>query len=530
MADILRLLCQDQAFLSPMIFAPREMAMEQNKRKLPAKVAAMKARKRQRLGGPVGEKDVASVASAPKNGSTVRPDQMHWTQVEMPDKLDDFEGFYGLEEIDDVDVIRDASTGIVSYKSVTKPAKQSSNSSGNKKSAKAVLDGVRTQGGTSDDEFEGFGDDDDSKTDKVVPNGILKKPAVTKTAKAAATKKPKPASKAQSNGDTAAFETFDNEVTEETVDTSAWRALNLSPDTLAGLSRLTFSSPTPIQSASIPEIMAGHDVIGKATTGSGKTLAFGIPIFETFLETRHERRSTDSTSAPLALILAPTRELAHQLDGHLSELCKGMPGRPPSIATLTGGLSLQKQQRQLKTADIVIGTPGRLWDVISTGQGVAASIKQIRYLVIDEADRMLSQGHFKELEEILNVLDQGEVTNEGDGEDADEADEAPPSSVERPPRQTLVFSATFHKGLQQRLSGKGKPHSAVMDKKESMEYLISRLKFHEEKPKFVDANPTSQMASGLKEGLVECAGTEKVSHRHCSCRAHRCKARLILRS
>ena len=77
-----------------------------------------------------------------------------------------------------------------------------------------------------------------------------------------------------------------------------------------------------------------------------------------------------------------------------------------------------------------------------------------------------------------------------------------------PPRQTLVFSATFAKGLQQKLAGKGK--YGLMDDKESMEYLLKKLNFREEKPKFVDVNPISQMAEGLKEGMVECAGTEKV--------------------
>ena len=430
----------------------------------------------------------------------------------MPEKFDDFEGFFGLEEIDDVDVVKDGS-GVISYRAAKGSVKQATN--GGDQTTQSQDDKATANGGAfDDDEFEGFGDDGmvETVTARPAVEGILKRSAPSTSEKEPPAKKQKASKKASkpakakkvASDESTTLAGLVNEVEEEGADISAWRSLKLSPDTLAGLSKLGFAKPTAIQSASIPEIIAGHDIIGKASTGSGKTLAFGIPIFETFLETQHERKN-QTDKAPLALILAPTRELAHQLEGHLTELAKGLPSRPPSIATLTGGLSLQKQQRLLKYADIVIGTPGRLWEIISTGHGIAASIKQIQYLVIDEADRLLSQGHFKELEEILNILDQPEATND-DEEAAEEVQEEP---TESRPRQTLVFSATFHKGLSQRLTGKIKPGSANMDK-DSMEYLIAKLNFREETPKFIDVNPISQMAAGLKEGLVECAGTEKV--------------------
>jgi ATP-dependent RNA helicase DDX24/MAK5 len=121
-------------------------------------------------------------------------------------------------------------------------------------------------------------------------------------------------------------------------------------------------------------------------------------------------------------------------------------------------------------------------------------------LVLDEADRLLSQGHYKELEEILKVLDKVD-------DDEDEAEPIP--EVER---QTLVFSATFSKGLQQKLAGKVKFGSGtgdILNKADSMEYLLKKLNFREEQPRFIDANPESQMASKLREGLIECAGPEK---------------------
>jgi ATP-dependent RNA helicase DDX24/MAK5 len=260
--------------------------------------------------------------------------------------------------------------------------------------------------------------------------------------------------------------------------------------------------------------LEGHDVIGKASTGSGKTLAFGIPILEHYLEKKRDDvsaekgKKSEKDSTPIALILSPTRELAHQLSKHIGELIAQAPGINARIALLTGGLSVQKQQRLLSGADIVIGTPGRVWEILSTGQGLIRKMQQIKFLVVDEADRLLSEGHFKEVEEILNALDRVEDGEVPGGEDQTSEEESDPSSE----RQTLVFSATFHRDLQQKLAGKGKwTGGDVMDKKESMDYLLQKLNFREEKPKFIDMNPVSQMADNLKEGIVECGAMEKVS-------------------
>jgi ATP-dependent RNA helicase DDX24/MAK5 len=308
------------------------------------------------------------------------------------------------------------------------------------------------------------------------------------------------------------FAVLEDSPNEEKVDVSAWKTLDLAPEILLSLARLGFSQPTPIQLAAIPEILAGHDVIGKASTGSGKTLTFGIPILERFLEGQHRELrhmpsvSEDVQQDPIALILSPTRELAHQLSTHLNALFNHstFTHNGPSIATLTGGLSVQKQKRLLSKADIIIATPGRLWEVISEGKGLVVWLKKIMFLVVDEADRLLSDGRFRELEEVLDVLELGS----GDAEESDKNDEHQPHES----RQILVFSATFHKDLQQKLSGKrGHAGGELMDKKESMEYLLKKLKFREEKPKFIDVNPIEQMAERLKEGLVECGALEKAS-------------------
>lgn len=301
---------------------------------------------------------------------------------------------------------------------------------------------------------------------------------------------------------------------EEEADVRAWEPLNLATETQLCLSKFGFTTPTPVQAACIPAIMDGHDVIGKASTGSGKTLAFAIPILEHYLEARRQ----SSLSRPIALILSPTRELAHQITKHITHFASQAPGLDVKVALLTGGLSVQKQHRLLDNADIVVGTPGRIWDVVSTGQGLVAKLKQTKFLVADEADRILSEGHFKEVEEILNVMDrEDDDDDDDDGDDGgDEKEEDGSESGAKKQdggneRQTLVFSATFHKGLQQKLAGKSKAADGeILDQKQSMEYLLKKINFREEKPKFIDVNPVSQMAENLKEGIVECPALEKV--------------------
>lgn len=418
-------------------------------------------------------------ATSPDKKRKTNLDALRWKEVSLPDRLEDYEGFFGLEEVENVDVVRDPS-GVISYKSTIDHAAVSDHGD----------DDAESWGGFSDDEFENMKPEPEPKT--AAPKS---KPNPTKNGKVKGAEK--------STSTAATFAGLENVADGEDVDVSAWRSLKLSPDTMAALAKLKFTKPTPIQEAVIPEAFEGHDVIGKASTGSGKTLAFGIPILERFLE---KRSTTEpSNKAPMALILSPTRELAHQLHKHLGALFAGVTSEQPALATLTGGLSLQKQQRLLKDADVVIGTPGRLWEIISSGQGVGSALKRIEYLVIDEADRLLSEGHFKEVEDILNTLDRID-TNDDDVTGEDQASEAP-ASLET--RQTLVFSATFDRGLQKKLSGKQNRKQNLLGNKETMEYLLSKLNFREDDPQFIDVNPVHQMASGLKEGVVQCGDTEK---------------------
>ncbi|CAG5141442.1 uncharacterized protein ALTATR162_LOCUS940 [Alternaria atra] len=531
------------------------------------KKASHKGNKRQKL-----DDFPKPLPASTKAKRRVQLNELGWKTVSMPDRLEDTEGFYGLEEIEDVEIVKDPVTGNLTFET-TKTEEEVAQDVEEawqreedeyKRLEKLTFpeDEANRQEDTAQDPaqdpaqeeneeiaWEGFSDEEDAQTETpaqaadadakdaagaTTTNGEPEVKKLTKTekkkrAKEAKLKKqeeekakaeiPTPDDVEEENnededvdeddvedredGETfgpGAFDILANQPDDDDdeTDVRAWNKLDLSEEMLGALAKLKFSKPTGIQASTIPEIMAGRDVIGKASTGSGKTLAFGIPIIESWLAARSASKGSEG-KAPIALIIAPTRELAHQINAHLIALCAKGDFDPPYIASITGGLSVQKQRRQLEKADIVVGTPGRLWEVISGGQGLLPKFKQIKFLVVDEADRLLSEGHFKEMGEILKVLEPDDEPNE-DGEE----EEAPESQ-----RQTLVFSATFGKDLQRKLAGKVKYSGDLMSQQQSMEYLLKKLRFREEKPMFIDANPTSQMASKLQEGLIECAGPEK---------------------
>ncbi|KAI0878649.1 DEAD/DEAH box helicase [Hypoxylon argillaceum] len=446
---------------------------------------------------------ISSVPQKSKKRSkrSVGVNSLPWSKAQLPDMFNDAEGFFGLEEVDGVEVIR-GSNNIIEFRAAV-PTENDTD----------VANDADEADEPESDEFEGFDDDETpaAGSDTVLPQEAPKAKAPkakgAKAAEPASQAVPKKSEKDPKKKQSKKLNVKDDDKLEtnvfagldavdepqDDIDLSEWVKLDLSAGILSSLARLKFSKPTVIQAAAIPHILAGHDVIGKASTGSGKTLAFGIPIVEKWLELAEEDSPATVPKAPLALILSPTRELAHQLTDHIKNLCSSL-ANSPYICSITGGLSVQKQQRQLAQADIVIGTPGRLWEVLSSSAETMSSFRGIGYLVIDEADRLLTEGHFKEAEEILNALDRIEM-EEGEEDDG------------LSPRQTLVFSATFHKGLQQKLAGKGKFN--LMSQEDSMEYLLKKLNFREEEPKFIDVNPISQMAEGLKEGLVECGAMEK---------------------
>ncbi len=167
-----------------------------------------------------------------------------------------------------------------------------------------------------------------------------------------------------------------------------FRELGISEATLEALEAKGFKEPSLIQAAAIPLLLSGKcDVIGQAQTGTGKTAAFGIPIIEII---------TPGLDHVQAVILSPTRELTMQIGDELNSL-KG--GRELSILTVYGGSSIELQLRKLgQGVDIVVGTPGRVMDLMRRG---ALDLKQVTFAVLDEADEMLNMGFLEDMESIL---------------------------------------------------------------------------------------------------------------------------------
>jgi ATP-dependent RNA helicase DeaD len=169
---------------------------------------------------------------------------------------------------------------------------------------------------------------------------------------------------------------------------SGFHPMNLSPSLLAALDRANYVEPTPIQAALIPEALAGRDVIGQAQTGTGKTAAFLLPFMN--------RWRDNQQPGPQALILAPTRELVVQV---AEEARKLAPSKHCRTVPIYGGQRIREQLIGIKHGcDIAVGTPGRLLDHLARG---TLTLDRVRYVVLDEADRMLDIGFRPDIEKIL---------------------------------------------------------------------------------------------------------------------------------
>ena len=192
--------------------------------------------------------------------------------------------------------------------------------------------------------------------------------------------------------------------------------IGLADPILRALTDRKHVEPTPIQSKAIPQLIAGRDVLGIAQTGTGKTGAFALPLLH-HIEQQKYRRSRH----PKALILAPTRELAIQIGDEIREYGKHTKARHTVIF---GGVKQGSQVAALERGvDILVATPGRLMDLLNQRK---VSFEDVKYLVLDEADRMLDMGFIHEMRKIVKAL---------------------PAD-----RQSLLFSATMPKTIA-RLSG-----------------------------------------------------------------------------
>ncbi|MDB6067211.1 MAG: helicase [Pedosphaera sp.] len=191
-----------------------------------------------------------------------------------------------------------------------------------------------------------------------------------------------------------------------------FRTLGLDARILKAVQEAGYTEPTPIQAAAIPQILAGHDLIGIAQTGTGKTAAFTLPMLSKLaLQPAGSRRGTR------VLILAPTRELVLQIEENIRTYAKH---QALTVATVFGGVGEHPQIQALRSGtDVIIACPGRLLDLMGRRNG---DFSGLQFLVLDEADRMLDMGFLPSIRQVIRQLPQK--------------------------RQTLLFSATLSKEIE----------------------------------------------------------------------------------
>ncbi|KAJ4435535.1 hypothetical protein ANN_18151, partial [Periplaneta americana] len=312
----------------------------------------------------------------------------------------------------------------------------------------------------------------------------------------------------------------------------AWNGLGLSEPILRALAEQGFVAPTEIQAKTLPAaIMGRRDILGAAETGSGKTLAFGIPILHRILEEKQKKEKmdhiesnqnesdseesvedspdedladidcvkvvknvaeNDTSDTPnpesrlYALVLTPTRELAMQVHKHLIAAAKYTGIK---VAVVVGGMASQKQERVLsRRPEIVVATPGRLWELIQDCNPHLTQVNNIMCLAIDETDRMLEKGHFQELHSLLELLNVDE------------------SKKRR--RQNFVFSATLtlvHDIPKYLKNVKKKKYKLTPGQK--LQNIMTMLGITN--PKVVDVTKESGTAGTLTEARIICTLEEK---------------------
>jgi ATP-dependent RNA helicase RhlE len=174
-----------------------------------------------------------------------------------------------------------------------------------------------------------------------------------------------------------------------------FQSLGLSESLLKVIAEKQYSSPYPIQNQAIPAILAGKDVLGIAQTGSGKTASFVLPILELF-----QQKKVNRNLHLKVLILVPTRELAVQIAEVIGEFSKYLPN-PVKHNAVFGGVTLNQQMMTLKNTEILVATPGRLLELVSTQ---SINLSKIETLVLDEADKMLDLGFQEEANQIFALL------------------------------------------------------------------------------------------------------------------------------
>ncbi|KAI8323217.1 P-loop containing nucleoside triphosphate hydrolase protein [Martensiomyces pterosporus] len=389
------------------------------------------------------------------------------------DDEDDGDDFYETVDWDDFVLMDDFSeerAGKGELKSIGEQIRDAQNNELKSLSDDDSSDSGTDNDGNDEDVQGGDGSDDDAKEEEEPP-----------------AKEPKDES--EDEEDPGEDNRAEEDVEDPDVDVSAWENYGVHPLILRALKHRGFSVPTEIQSKTLTKALSGRDIIGAAETGSGKTLAFGIPMLQ------HIAKHRGKWTGPTGLILTPTRELAIQVKDHVKAMARFVRAR---VVAIVGGMSQAKQERLLTTSpDIIVATPGRFWDLVSSNDTYLNYIRSISFLAIDEADRMLEPGHFMELKYIFKAINEAALK---------------PQQKRSKPRQTFVFSATLLKDMQfnaRRVSEKAKKMNKGKPKPGSMEDLIERVNFQDKSPAFVDVTQPDATARTLVEARIDCLANEK---------------------
>ena len=191
--------------------------------------------------------------------------------------------------------------------------------------------------------------------------------------------------------------------------------LNLDESVLQALDAMNFVECTPVQEHTIPVLLEGHDLIGVAQTGTGKTAAYLLPVLNQLSKGNHQADAIN------CIIMAPTRELAQQIDQQMEGFSYFMPASSVAVYGGNDGIRFEKEKKGLTLgADVVIATPGRLISHLSLGY---VDLSKVSYFILDEADRMLDMGFYDDIMQIVKFLPKD--------------------------RQTIMFSATMPTKIQQ---------------------------------------------------------------------------------
>lgn len=301
----------------------------------------------------------------------------------------------------------------------------------------------------------------------------------------------------------------------------SWKEANFHNDIMEIINKVGYKSPTPIQRQAIPIGLQNRDIIGVAETGSGKTLAFLIPLLTWIQSLPKSERLEDADQGPYAIILAPTRELAQQIEEETNKF--GVPLGITSVVVV-GGLSREDQGFKLRLGcEIVIATPGRLIDVLENRYLV---LNRCTYVVLDEADRMIDMGFEPDVQKILEYMPVSNIKP-----DSDAAEDASillaNYNSKKKYRQTVMFTATMPPAVERLarsylrrpaivyIGSVGKP----VDRTEQVVYMISENEKRRKLTEILQRNvepPIIIFVNQKKGADVLAKGLEKLGFNACT--------------